>query len=142
MWRSTPRRLKSLFTSRSAGTRSARRSRTTAWASTSRRFRATRTNGTTSACGGSSNGRGSSEAMPRSNRKRAEAPASRSRYRSGRRRPAMERIKVLIVDDHRVVREGLSAILKNKENLDVVGEAQDGQEAVEHARTLDPDVVL
>ena len=54
----------------------------------------------------------------------------------------MERIKVLIVDDHRVVREGLSAILKNKENLDVVGEAQDGQEAVEHARTLDPDVVL
>jgi len=54
----------------------------------------------------------------------------------------MERIKVLIVDDHRVVREGLCAILKNKENLDVVGEAQDGQEAVEHARTLDPDVVL
>jgi two-component system, NarL family, response regulator DegU len=54
----------------------------------------------------------------------------------------MERIKVLIVDDHRVVREGLSAILKSKENLDVVGEAQDGQEAVEHVRTLEPDVVL
>ena len=54
----------------------------------------------------------------------------------------MERIKVLIVDDHRVVREGLSAILKNKENLQVVGEAQDGQEAVEHVRSLEPDVVL
>jgi two-component system NarL family response regulator len=54
----------------------------------------------------------------------------------------MERIKVLIVDDHRVVREGLSAILKNKENLHVVGEAQDGQEAVEHVRSLEPDVVL
>lgn len=54
----------------------------------------------------------------------------------------MERIKVLIVDDHRVVREGLSAILKNKENLEVLGEAQDGQEAVEKARSLLPDVIL
>jgi two-component system NarL family response regulator len=45
----------------------------------------------------------------------------------------MERIKVLIVDDHRVVREGLSAILKTKDNVDVLGEAQDGQEAVEKA---------
>ncbi|WP_447978962.1 response regulator [Candidatus Nitrospira bockiana] len=54
----------------------------------------------------------------------------------------MERIKVLIVDDHRVVREGLSAILKSKENLEVLGEAQDGQEAVEKARTLLPDVIL
>jgi len=54
----------------------------------------------------------------------------------------MERIKVLIVDDHRVVREGLSAILKNKENLHVLGEAQDGQEAVEYVRSLEPDVVL
>jgi DNA-binding NarL/FixJ family response regulator len=55
---------------------------------------------------------------------------------------AMERIKVLIADDHRVVREGLVAILKTKENIDVVGEAQDGQEAVEKARALLPDVIL
>lgn len=54
----------------------------------------------------------------------------------------MERIKVLIVDDHRVVREGLVAILKSKENIMVVGEAQDGQEAVEKARALLPDVIL
>ncbi len=54
----------------------------------------------------------------------------------------MERIKVLIADDHRVVREGLAAILKTKENIVVVGEAQDGQEAVEKARSLLPDVVL
>ena len=54
----------------------------------------------------------------------------------------MERVKVLIVDDHRVVREGLSAILKTKDNIEVVGEAQDGQEAVEKARTLVPDVIL
>jgi two-component system NarL family response regulator len=54
----------------------------------------------------------------------------------------MEKIKVLIADDHRVVREGLSAILKTKEAIEVVGEAKDGQEAVEKARALLPDVIL
>lgn len=54
----------------------------------------------------------------------------------------MERIKVLIADDHRVVREGLCAILKTKEDIEVVGEAQDGHEAVEKARALLPDVIL
>ena len=54
----------------------------------------------------------------------------------------MEKIKVLIADDHRVVREGLAAILKTKDDIAVVGEAQDGQEAVEKTRTLLPDVVL
>lgn len=54
----------------------------------------------------------------------------------------MERIKVLIADDHRVLREGLMAILKTKENIEVVGEAQDGQEAIEKARALEPDVIL
>ena len=54
----------------------------------------------------------------------------------------MERIKVLIADDHRVVREGLMAILKTKENIEVVGEAQDGQDAIQKVRTLEPDVIL
>ena len=54
----------------------------------------------------------------------------------------MEKIKVLIADDHRVVREGLAAILKTKDDINVVGEAQDGVEAVEKTRTLLPDVVL
>jgi len=54
----------------------------------------------------------------------------------------MEKIKVLIADDHRVVREGLAAILRAREDLEVVGEAQDGQEAVEKARELSPDVIL
>jgi DNA-binding NarL/FixJ family response regulator len=54
----------------------------------------------------------------------------------------MDRIKVLIVDEHRVVREGLSAILQSKENIQVLGEAQDGHEAVEKARSLLPDVIL
>ena len=54
----------------------------------------------------------------------------------------MEKIKVLIADDHRVVREGLAAILKMKDDIHIVGEAQDGVEAVEKVRTLVPDVVL
>ncbi len=54
----------------------------------------------------------------------------------------MEKIKVLIADDHRVVREGLAAILKTKDDINVVGEAQDGMEAVEKTKTLMPDVIL
>ena len=54
----------------------------------------------------------------------------------------MEKIKVLIADDHRVVREGLASILKTKDDINVLGEAQDGAEAVEKARTLLPDVIL
>ena len=55
---------------------------------------------------------------------------------------AVEKTKVLIADDHRVVREGLSAILRAAGDLDVVGEAQDGQEAIQKARELQPDVIL
>lgn len=54
----------------------------------------------------------------------------------------MNRIKVLIADDHRVVREGLGAILKTKSDMDVVGEATNGIEAVQAAKTLKPDVIL
>ena len=53
-----------------------------------------------------------------------------------------KKIRVLITDDHRVVREGLSAILDTKEEIDVVGEASDGREAVEKARELLPDVIV
>src|SRR5438309_6049870 len=59
-----------------------------------------------------------------------------------RRGGSVERIRVLIADDHRVVREGLSAILRESSDLEVVGEARDGQEAIEKARELQPDVIL
>lgn len=54
----------------------------------------------------------------------------------------MERIRVLIADDHPVVRQGLHTFLDLQEDLEVVGEARDGQEAVDIVRRLQPDIVL
>ena len=51
-------------------------------------------------------------------------------------------IRVLMVDDHAILREGLRALLSYYEDVDVVGEAQDGGEAVERVSELLPDVVL
>ena len=55
---------------------------------------------------------------------------------------ANKKIKVLLVDDHPVVRKGLQSCLANRENLKVVGEAADGLEAIQKVKELDPDVVL
>ena len=55
---------------------------------------------------------------------------------------ATEKIKVLIVDDHQVVRQGLRTFLELQEDVLVVGEAGDGQAAVEMTRQLNPNVVL
>jgi DNA-binding NarL/FixJ family response regulator len=54
----------------------------------------------------------------------------------------MEKIKVLIVDDNEVVREGLKSILKPQVDIDVIGEAVDGLDAVTKAEKLNPDVIL
>jgi two-component system nitrate/nitrite response regulator NarL len=54
----------------------------------------------------------------------------------------IKKIKVLVVDDHPVVRKGLHSCLANRENLKVVGEAADGAEAILKVKELDPDVVL
>ena len=51
-------------------------------------------------------------------------------------------IRVLVVDDHAVVREGLRAFLELQDSIEVVGEAGDGHEAVDQATRLVPDVVL
>jgi len=53
-----------------------------------------------------------------------------------------ENIRVLIVDDHAIVREGQSALIDTEPGMEVVGEAKDGVEAVELAGTLQPDVIL
>jgi DNA-binding NarL/FixJ family response regulator len=54
----------------------------------------------------------------------------------------MPRIRVLVADDHALVREGVRALLRSCDDIEVVGEAADGREAVEKARQLEPDVVL
>lgn len=54
----------------------------------------------------------------------------------------MVSIKILVVDDHEIVREGLKMVLDLEEDFRVVGEASSGQEAVAQATRLEPDVVL
>jgi DNA-binding NarL/FixJ family response regulator len=51
-------------------------------------------------------------------------------------------IRVLLADDHAIVRQGLRSILEREADLQVVGEAADGRDAVRKAATLDPDVVV
>jgi NarL family two-component system response regulator LiaR len=51
-------------------------------------------------------------------------------------------IRILIVDDHAVVREGLRSFINLEPDMEVVGEAADGVTAMEYARTLVPDVIL
>ena len=54
----------------------------------------------------------------------------------------MTAVKILIVDDHAVVRDGLRVMLSRREEFVVVGEAENGLEAVAKVRELDPDVIL
>jgi DNA-binding NarL/FixJ family response regulator len=55
---------------------------------------------------------------------------------------APDAIRVLIVDDHAVVREGLRTFLELQDGIEVVGEAADGEQAVAQATELTPDVIL
>lgn len=54
----------------------------------------------------------------------------------------MEQMRVLLVDDHTIFRKGLAALINSQSDFLVVGEASDGWEALEHARELQPDVVV
>jgi two-component system, NarL family, response regulator NreC len=54
----------------------------------------------------------------------------------------MKKVRVLVADDHKVVRDGLRLLINGQKDLRVVGEAADGKEALEQARALKPDVVV
>lgn len=54
----------------------------------------------------------------------------------------MQKIRVLVVDDHTIVRDGICALLNLAADMQVVGEAADGREAMEKVRELTPDVVI
>lgn len=54
----------------------------------------------------------------------------------------MTSITILIADDHPVVREGLARMIELEEDMEIVGQASDGQEAIDKARVLSPRVVL
>lgn len=55
---------------------------------------------------------------------------------------AEEEIRLMVVDDHRLFRRGLIALLESEPGLHVVGEASDGAEALRHVRTIRPDLML
>ena len=54
----------------------------------------------------------------------------------------MKSIRVLLVDDHTLVREGIHALMQRHNDIDIVGEASDGREAIEKTNELDPDVIV
>ena len=72
-------------------------------------------------------------------REGSASPAPSKAARSGRGR---KRIRVMLADDHRIVRQGFAALIRSDDEIEVVGEAADGAEAIELARQLLPDVVV
>jgi DNA-binding NarL/FixJ family response regulator len=51
-------------------------------------------------------------------------------------------IRLLVVDDHKIVREGLVSLLSEQQDIEVIGEAGNGREAITLASTLHPDVII
>ncbi|MFQ5996854.1 MAG: response regulator [Dehalococcoidales bacterium] len=54
----------------------------------------------------------------------------------------MDKIKILLVDDHAIMRDGIKALLSIHDDMEVVGEASEGKEAIDMAQELAPDVVV
>jgi len=54
----------------------------------------------------------------------------------------MGKIRILVVDDHAIMRDGIRALLSMHDDIDIVGEASEGKEAVEKAQELVPDVIV
>src|SRR5579872_6426236 len=55
---------------------------------------------------------------------------------------AMEKIRILLIDDHAVVREGLKSLINADPGMEVVGEAADGNSGCEMAKELQPEIVV
>src|SRR5437870_12959136 len=87
----------------------------------------------------SANGPPFFSAPSRSSRGPEAEPRSTCAYPSGRR--TMAKIRVLIVDDHAIVRTGLRMLINSQPDMEVVGEAADGQEALCQARAANADVL-
>ena len=51
-------------------------------------------------------------------------------------------MRILLADDHQIVRDGLAALLEKQREMEVLGQASDGRQVVQAARALKPDVVL
>ena len=71
-------------------------------------------------------------------RSRDAFPVTRTRQT----RPGTQRIRVMVVDDHTLLRQALRAMLESQDGIEVAGEAANGRDAVEAADRLRPDVVL
>jgi two-component system response regulator NreC len=54
----------------------------------------------------------------------------------------MTKIRVLLAEDHTIVRKGIRSLLDDQANIEVVGEAEDGREAIEKVEELSPDIIL
>jgi two-component system response regulator DegU len=51
-------------------------------------------------------------------------------------------IKILIVDDHRIIRDGLKSLLSGEKDIEIIGEASNGEDALEKNRELKPDIII
>lgn len=71
-----------------------------------------------------------------------DTPAMKRRTTKPKPTEGTRRIRVLLADDHEILRDGLAGVLQEEPDLELVGEAADGQEAVELALITQPDVVL
>src|SRR4029079_10548629 len=93
-----------------------------------------------SAWSGSRSGSGRYGGTSPSIRGREPAPPSRSTSRCRRGRKA--RMRVLLADDHGIVRRGMSSLLETEPGVEMVAEAADGAECLRLCETLEPDVAI
>ena len=80
--------------------------------------------------------------IPRESARRATRPGDARRNARREGRMTVPKIRVVIVDDHAILREGVRALLQLHADIEVVGEAGDGKDALGVVERMDPDVVL